>query len=288
MKNHVPSFEDFVNEDMLYSKDKPLFNSMEPMSPANFLKAIKGTPEGSETNTNFGKGIEAVKFLDKNLKIPIDVYVYRSQWNYGGNLVVVIGIKGMSRSTTGDGPFQYTSGSSTGKPQYSFGHYFDGLKDEDGDMLVTGNMVYGGFKSIRNHAGVLQDIVNIFNQYEEKMGSYFNPKQAQKLANDRKRIQDDFRKLSSKIDPLYDEMRTYASKLRIEVRSPYLDLKNREVRMRIDEPREYRHENEYGGNTTSSKEYDKYSTFQAKIVDQLEKFAKKYNLRLSIAASWSN
>jgi hypothetical protein len=83
-------------------------------------------------------------------------------------------------------------------------------------------------------------------------------------------------------------MRTYASKLRIEVRSPYLDLKNREVRMRIDEPREYRHENEYGGNTTSSKEYSKFSTFQGRIMDQLEKFAKKYNLRLSVAASWSN
>jgi hypothetical protein len=74
---NIPIFEDFINEDMLYTKDKkPLFNSMEPMSPANFLKAIKGTPEGNETNTNFGKGIEAVKYLSKNLKVPLDVYVY--------------------------------------------------------------------------------------------------------------------------------------------------------------------------------------------------------------------
>ena len=286
---NIPKFEDFINEDMLYAKgsNKPLFNSMEPMSPANFLKAIKGIDEGGP-NSNFGKGIEAVKYLSKNLKVPIDVYVYRSEWNYGGNLVVVIAVKGMSRSTYADGPFQFSSGNGTTNPQYSFGHYFDGIRDRDGDMLKTGNVVYGGYKSISKFPEVLQDIVYIFDEYEKKMGAYFNPRQAQKLANDRKRIEDDFRKLSAKIDPLYSEMRTYASKLRIEVRSPYLDLKNREVRMRIDEPREYRHENEYGGNTTSSKEYSKFSTFQGRIMDQLEKFAKKYNLRLSVAASWSN
>lgn len=286
---NIPKFEDFINENMLYAKgtNKPLFNSMEPMTPANFLRAIKGVDEGGP-NSNFGKGVEAVKYLSKNLKVPLDVYVYRSEWNYGGNLVVVIGIKGMSRATYADGPFEYTSGNSTRGPQYSFGHYFDGLRHpEDGGPLLTGNVSHGSYKAISKHTEVLQDIVKIFDAYAEKNGAYFNPKQAQKLANERKRIEDDFRKLSSKIDPLYDEMKTYANKLRIEVRSPYLDLKNKEVRMRIDEPREYRHENEYGGNTTSTKEYSKFSTFQGRIIDQLEKFAKKYNLRLSVAANWS-
>jgi hypothetical protein len=287
---NIPLFENFLNEDVIYAKgsNKPLFNSMEPMSPANFLKAIKGTPEGNETNSNFAKGVEAVKFLSKNLKVPIDVYVYRSDWNYGGTLVVVIAIKGMSRATYADGPFQYSCGDGTRGPSYQFGYYFDGIRHpENGNMLETGSVTYGTYKSISKHNEVLQDIVGIFDAYEKKNGEYFNPRTAKKIIAERLKIENDWKKVKEKISPIFSEMWNHAKKLGITCNEPRLVLAHKEVRMRVDEPRQYRHENEYGGDTTSSKDYQKYSELSAKIYDLMESFAKKWNLEVSIAANWS-
>ena len=286
---NIPQFEDFLNEDMLYADktNKPLFNSMEPMSPAIFLKVVKGIPDLTYSSSNFSKGVEAVKFLSKNLKVPLDVCVYRSAWNYGGNLVVLIGVKGMSRATYADGPFQYCSADSTRTPSYQFGHYFDGIRHPDGDMLETGSVVYGTYKAISKHDEVLQDIVKIFDAYEQKNGEYFNPRTAKKIIAERLKIENDWKKSKAKISPIFDEMWNYAKKLGITCNEPRLVLAHKEVRMRIDEPRQYRHENEYGGDTTSSKEYQKYSELSSKIYDLMETFAKKWNLKVSIAASWS-
>jgi hypothetical protein len=125
------------------------------------------------------------------------------------------------------------------------------------------------------------------NAYEKKNGEYFNPKTAKKIIAERLKIETDWKKVKEKISPIFDEMWNNAKKLGITCNEPRLELKHKEVRMRIDEPRQYRHENEYGGDTTSSKEYQRYSMLSSKIHDLMETFAKKWNLKVSIAASWS-
>ena len=82
-------------------------------------------------------------------------------------------------------------------------------------------------------------------------------------------------------------MKDIARKLGIDTRQPTLVMKHGEVRMKIDEPRQYRHPDEYGSDATMSKEYTKFEKLQSKIIDALQKFTDKHGLELSVAADWS-
>lgn len=290
---HVKLFEQFINENYIFDKinNEPLFDQHEKMSASDFLKRIKKSPEAKEAvqkNLNFGKGIAAVKYLKKALPVRLEVSVYRSEWNYGGNLVLTISVAGMGTATYADAPLSYSSGDSTRGPGYSVGHYFEGLPHpQNPNKSIEKYVTYGTYKSISDHDGMLEDIVKIFKAYEQKHGAAFNPKEAKKLAKQRQHIESSFKTLEAKIEKDYYAMKDVARKLHIETRMPRLDMKNKEVRMKIDEPREYRHPDEYGSDATTSKEYIKFEKLQDKIITELEKFTKKYGLELSVAADWS-
>jgi len=290
----VGLYEQFVNEKFIFDKinNEPLFDSEETMSASDFLKRIKNSPEAKEalkSNLNYGEGIQAVKFLKKALPVRLEVRVYRSEWNYGGNLVVNIGVAGMGTSTYRDAPLSYSSGNSTTTPSYSVGHYFAGMPHPDSDKgkPIESYVTYGSYKSISNHQGMLEDIVAIFKAYEAKHGAPFNPREAKKIAKKRAAIESQFKTLSDKVSKDYYAMKDVARKLGIDTRQPQLVMKHNELRMKIDEPRQYRHPDEYSSDATMSKDYSKFERLQSKIIDKLQKFADKHGIELSVAADWS-
>jgi hypothetical protein len=289
---HVGLYEQFVNEEFIFDKinNEPLFNQQEKMSASDFLKRIKNSPEAKQalkSNLNFGKGIKAVKFLKKALPVRLEVSVYRSEWNYGGNLVLSISVVGMGTATYKDAPLSYSSGDSTRGPGYSVGHYFEGLPNPNGGNPIEKYVTYGTYKAISKHDEMLEDIVKIFAEYEKKHGAPFNPREAKKIAKKRAAIEKQFNTLSDKVSKDYYAMKDVARKLGIDTRQPTLVMKHGEVRMKIDEPRQYRHPDEYGSDATMSKEYTKFEKLQSKIIDALQKFADKHGLELSVAADWS-
>lgn len=290
----VGLYEQFINENYIFDKinNEPLFDSNEKMSPSDFLRRVKKSPEAKKaikSKLNFGKGIEAVKFLKKALPVRLEVSVYRSAWNYGGGLVVSIGVAGMGTSTFRDAPLSYSSGDSTQTPSYSVGHYFEGIPHPGSDKgkPTESNVVYGSYKSISNHQGMLDDIVALFNAYEAKYGAPFNPREAKKIAKKRARIESQFKTLIDKVSKDYYAMKDVARKLGIDTRQPRLVMKHNELRMKIDEPRRYRHPDEYGTDATMSKDYSKFERLQSKIIGKLQKFADKHGLELSVGADWS-
>lgn len=290
----VGLYEQFINEKFIFDKinNEPLFDSEEIMSASDFLKRIKNSPEAKEalkSNTNYGEGIQAVKFLKKALPVRLEVRVYRSEWNYGGNLVINIGVAGMGTSTYRDAPLSYSSGNSTTTPSYSVGPYFEGIPHPDSDrgQLTEKGVIYGSYKSISNHQGMLEDIVKLFDAYAKKHGSPFNVKDAKKIATATAKIEADFSKLKEKLSKDYYAMKDIARKLGIDTREPHLVMKHKELRMKIDEPRQYRHPDEYGSDATASKEYSQFERLQSKLIDKLGAFARKNGLELSVAADWS-
>lgn len=290
----VKLFEQYLNENLIFDKinNQPLFKEGEVMTASKFLSIIKKSPEAKEaikSNRNFGEGIQAVKYLKSALPVRIEVSVYRSAWNYGGNLVLTIGVAGMGTETYSDAPFKYRSGANTTTPSYSVGHYFEGLPHPaaDGYKPVEANVTYGNSKSISNHQGMIEDIVGIFKAYEQKHGEPFDPRKAKQLAKQRAAIKKQFSTLEDRISKDYYAMRDVARKLGISTLMPNLVLKHKEIRMKIDEPRQYRHPDEYATDATMSKDFAKYEKLQGKIVDKLQKFADKHNLEVSVAAGWS-
>lgn len=290
---HIKLYEQFVNESaILDAKDKQfLCNSGERMSASQFLRMAKSSTEiKSMANGSFNitKGVEAVKFLDKNLPVPIEVAVYRSEWNYGGNLYIHVGVKGLGFSAYSDAPLDYNSGNSTSGPQFAVGPYFSGLwVPEVSNNPIEGGTYYGSYKAISNHQGMLEDIVKIFDAYEKKYGYKFNVNQAKKDIKERQRVKETFKGAESKLSNIFNDLSPIARKLGIRVSFPYLKDGEKELRMKVDEPREYRHPDEYGGDTTSSKEYSKYENLMSKMHTELDKIAKKIGYQLSIAADWS-
>jgi hypothetical protein len=294
---HIKIYEDFINESAINEsaifdeKDKQfLCNSGERMSASQFLKMARSSTEiKSMANSSFNitKGVEAVKFLDKNLPVPIEVAVYRSEWNYGGNLFVHIGVKGLGFSTYSDAPLDYNSGSSTSGPSYSVGPYFNGLwVPEVSNSPIESGTYYGSYKAISNHQGMLEDIVKIFNAYEKRYGYKFNVNQAKKDIKERQRVKETFKAAEPKLSKILNDLSPIARKLGISIGYPYLKDGAKELRMKVDEPREYRHPDEYGGDTTSNKEYAKYENLMSKMHTELDKIAKKIGYELSIAADW--
>lgn len=199
-------------------------------------------------------------------------------------------VKGMGTAVYRDAPFSYRSGNSTENQSYSFGKYFDGLIVDGYKSPVQSVVSYGGYKSICNHDEMLQDIVNVFKAYETKFGKPFSVATAMKLAKESEKIKTVFKSVDSKINPLYNELNSVANKLGISVGYPYLSEKDREIRFKVNEPRMYRHSDEYGERAEkalASKEYTSFEKLVSKIRDILEKTGKQIGYSVDISASWN-
>jgi Skp family chaperone for outer membrane proteins len=137
---------------------------------------------------------------------------------------------------------------------------------------------------------MLQDIVNVFKAYESKFGKPFSVATAMKLEKESEKIKTVFKSTESKINPLYNELSSVANKLGISVGYPFLSEKNREIRFKINEPRMYRHPDEYGERAEkalSSKEYTNFEKLVNKIHDILEKTGKQIGYSVDVSASWN-
>jgi hypothetical protein len=81
---------------------EPLFQQGEPYTLRQFIKIAKKSAEGKKAykgSYNFGKGIQLAEYLRKNIPgiaKSMKATVYRSAWNYGGNLTVTIELGGKS------------------------------------------------------------------------------------------------------------------------------------------------------------------------------------------------
>lgn len=290
----VKLFEQFITES--YIEDKKtrefLFESDTFYSAVEFLKICKKSEECKDEikyNSNFGKGIKAVEFLNKNLSFPIECRVFRSAWNYGGNLQVAITIKGDPGYPHGQW-FKYQSADSTRSNHFSFGDIFAGVKEPDGTLFRTGfGIIHGTYKNISKSDEVLNDILFIFKDYKRVNGVEFSPKTASAIAKSNAKITDDWKKLKPKIDKIYNEAWDAAKKVsrEIGIKMPQLILKDKEVFYYTNEPRSMRHPDEYGDSAQkilSSKEYTKYEKIQANLSDLLQKFATKHGLRFTWSA----
>jgi len=290
----VKLFEQFITESYIQDKKTKeiLFESDKFYSAAEFLKICKKSEECREEikyNNNFGKGIKAVEFLNKNLSFPIECRVFRSDWNYGGNLQVAITIKGDPGYPHGQW-FKYQSADGTRNNHFSFGDVFAGVKESDGTLFRTGfGIIHGTYQSISKHDELLNDILFIFNDYKRVNGVEFSPKTASAIAKSNAKITDDWKKIKPKMDKMYDEAWNAAKAVsrEIGIKMPQLILKDKEVFYYTNEPRSMRHPNEYGDSAQkllASKEYAKYEKIQANLSDLLQKFATKHGLRFTWSA----
>jgi hypothetical protein len=218
--------------------------------------------------------------------------VYRSAWNYGGNLTVTIELGGKSYNQT---IFKFDSANSTRQPSYSFTTMFNGtIKPSDpGKPQRDFGMgtIHGTYQSISQFDKFMEDIVGIFNDFERVHGKPFDVKTALAEFKAQDKIRKEWAKLEPKIDKQYAIAKENARKVSrwIELRSPRLSIADKAVYYKTDEPRELRHPDEYGDSADSmmsSKEYTKYENAQAKISDLIEPFCKKHGFEFVWAASW--
>jgi hypothetical protein len=218
--------------------------------------------------------------------------VYRSAWNYGGNLTVTIELGGKSYNQT---IFKFNSANSTRQPTYSFATMFNGtIKPSDpGKPQRDFGMgtIHGSYQSISNFDKFMSDIVGIFNDFERVHGVAFDVKTALAEFKKQDKIRKEWAKLEPKIEKQYAIAKENAKKVSgwIELRSPRLSMGDKAVYYKTDEPRELRHPDEYGDSADrmmSSKEYTKYENAQAKISDLIEPFCNKHGFEFVWAASW--
>lgn len=286
--------------DIIYDEmtREPLFNEGEPYTLRQFIKIAKKSAEGKDAykrQSNFGKGILLAEYLRKNIPgiaKSMKATVYRSAWNYGGNLTVTIALRGKSYSQQ---IFKFSSSNSTRQPNYSFTTMFNGtIKPSDPGTRETDfdmGTIHGSYQSISNFDKFMEDIVGVFNDFERVHGKPFDVKTALAEFKAQDKIKADWAKLEPKIDKQYDIAKENAKKVSrwIELRSPRLSISNKAVYYKTDEPRELRHPDEYGDSADrmlSSKEYIKYENAQAKISDLIEPFCKKHGYEFVWAASW--
>lgn len=286
--------------DIIYDEmtREPLFNEGEPYTLRQFIKIAKKSAEGKDAykrQSNFGKGILLAEYLRKNIPgiaKSMKATVYRSAWNYGGNLTVTIALRGKSYSQQ---IFKFSSSNSTRQPNYSFATMFNGtIKPSDPGTRETDfdmGTIHGSYQSISNFDKFMEDIVGVFNDFERVHGKPFDVKTALAEFKAQDKIKADWAKLEPKIDKQYDIAKENAKKVSrwIELRSPRLSISNKAVYYKTDEPRELRHPDEYGDSADrmlSSKEYIKYENAQAKISDLIEPFCKKHGYEFVWAASW--
>ncbi|MCP4520962.1 MAG: hypothetical protein GY827_04590 [Cytophagales bacterium] len=283
---------DFLNEDGELQIDK--FNGEEwfnhnAMTPREFIK--KADKPDSEFQTGNAKnGLDAVKFLSKQLPVKIAVSVHRSSWNYGGNFVVTIRAmdKGKSMYIFNGGPLEYVSGDSTTTPEYKMSKSFDGLFTPEHKRGFDSSYTHGSFKSIQKHDTVLQDIVDVFDAYEKKYGKKYSTKEASKEHARNQKIEKMFRIQSEKASDWITKAKQSIKKIVPEVKifSPSINMGKKRIKLRWDEPRKLRHPDEYGNMdyVFNSKEYANYQKYMEKAITIIEKFADKYDLEVDISA----
>lgn len=277
---------------------EPLFQQGEPYTLRQFIKIAKNSQEGKKAykgSYNFGKGIKLAEYLRKNLPgiaKSMKATVYRSAWNYGENLTVTIELAGKSYSQK---IFSFNSANSTRQPNYSFAQMFNGtIKPSNPgkpEREFGGGVIHGSYQSISNFDQFMSDIVAVFNDFERVHGKPFDVKTALAEFKAQDTIRAAWNKLEPKIDKQYAIAKENAKKVSgwIELRSPRLNIGDKAVYYKTDEPRELRHPDEYGDSADrmmSSKEYTKYENAQAKISDLIEPFCKKFGLEFVWAASW--
>lgn len=271
-----------------------IFPNSESMSLSQFLKEVRQSPEAKDSLTrrsNFGRGIEMAKRLKKEFKHKFTCRVYRSEWNYGGNLVLMISLSGESyRSRV----FSYSSGDSTRGPVYSFSGLFNGTKKQSNDTVVNDwsmGTIYGSYQAISKYDEFMDDVVGVFKDYKRVNGVDFDMKDALKKFKEGERIKKQWGTLEPKISKQYDIAKANAAKVDyyIKLRMPYIDVDKKQVYYKTEEPRELRHPDEYGDSAykkLSSKEYQNYEKAQAKISDLIENFCSKHGFEFVWAAAW--
>lgn len=295
----LKSLKNFINESDVFDAEtrELLFADNTEYTLRQFIKIAKKSVEGKKMykgNYNFGKGILMAEYLRKNmpggLANKMKATVYRSAWNYGGNLEVTIRLKAGDKDI-----FYFNSANSTRQPRYSFSELFNGtIKPSDPgnpERDFGMGVVHGSYQSISNFDKFMEDVIGVFVDFERVNGEPFDLKGA--IANEkaRKKVVAAWRNIEPKVEKQYDIAKENSRKAHreIKIRMPYIRSAEKRIYYKTDEPRELRHPDEYGDyadKILSSKEYTKYENAQAKISDIIEPFCKKYGYEFVWAASW--
>jgi hypothetical protein len=295
----LKSLKNFINESDVFDAEtrELLFADNTEYTLRQFIKIAKKSVEGKKMykgNYNFGKGILMAEYLRKNmpggLANKMKATVYRSAWNYGGNLEVTIRLKAGDKDI-----FYFNSANSTRQPRYSFSELFNGtIKPSDPgnpERDFGMGVVHGSYQAISNFDKFMEDVIGVFVDFERVNGEPFDLKGA--IANEkaRKKVVAAWRNIEPKVEKQYDIAKENSRKAHreIKIRMPYIRSAEKRIYYKTDEPRELRHPDEYGDyadKILSSKEYTKYENAQAKISDIIEPFCKKYGYEFVWAASW--
>ena len=299
MNTKLKTINNFINESDVYDEEtrELLFADNTEYTLRQFIKIAKKSVEGKKMykgNYNFGKGILMAEYLRKNmpggLANKMKATVYRSAWNYGGNLEVTIRLKAGDKDI-----FYFNSANSTRQPRYSFSELFNGtIKPSDPgnpERDFGMGVVHGSYQAISNFDKFMEDVIGVFVDFERVNGEPFDLKGA--IANEkaRKKVVAAWRNIEPKVEKQYDIAKENSRKAHreIKIRMPYIRSAEKRIYYKTDEPRELRHPDEYGDyadKILSSKEYTKYENAQAKISDIIEPFCKKYGYEFVWAASW--
>ena len=278
---------------------EPLFEQGDDYTLRQFIKIAKKSQEGKKMykgDYNFGKGIKLAEYLRKNmpggLANKMKATVYRSAWNYGGNLTVTIKLKAGDKDI-----FSFNSANSTRQPTYSFSDIFKGtIKPSNPGKPIYKDwgmgVIHGSYQSISQFDKFMEDIVGVFKDFERVNGQPFDLKGAVAAEKARVKVVAAWKKLEPKIEKQYDIAKENSRKAHREIiiRMPYIRSAEKRVYYKTDEPRELRHPDEYGDyaeKVLSSKEYTKYENAQAKISDLIEPFCKKHGYEFVWAADWN-
>ena len=286
-----------INETKVVDKETEdeIFDSETYYTISKVLAIARKSKECKEQykrETNFGNGLQMAERLKKEFpKIQFKCRVYRSEWNYGGNLCLSIELRGKSWKHE---VFKFQSNNSTRRPNYSFAKLFNGTK-----KISTGKVedewgmgiVHGSYQSISSFDKFMDDIVGIFKDYKRVNGVEFDMKTILAGFKVGDKILAEWTRLKPRIEKQYDIAKASGRKAhrRIEIRMPYIRTAEKKVYYKTDEPRELRHPDEYGQSAydiIDGRDYAKYEAAQAKVSDMIEKFCKKHNFRFVWAASW--
>ena len=300
MNTKLKSLNSFINESDVFDEQtrELLFTDDTEYTLRQFIKIAKKSADGKDAykrQSNFGKGILLAEYLRKNmpggLANKMKARVYRSAWNYGGNLTVTIKLKAGDKDI-----FSFNSANSTRQPTYSFSDIFKGtIKPSNPGKPIYKDwgmgVIHGSYQSISNFDEFMSDIIGVFKDFERVNGQPFDLKGAIAAEKVRKKVVAAWQKLEPKIEKQYDIAKENSRKAHrdISIRMPYLRSAEKRVYYKTDEPRELRHPDEYGDyadKVLSSKEYNKYEKAQAKISDLIEPFCKKHGYEFVWAASW--
>ena len=150
-------------------------------------------------------------------------------------------------------------------------------------------VIHGSYQSISNFDKFMDDVVHVFNDYERVNGEPFSFKSAMKAFKEKAKLRQAWKKIEPKVEKEYYAAKENARKVSrwIEMRMPRFDADKKTVYFKHDEPREFRHPDEYGEvPEMETKEYAKYEKHIANVSNILDKFCAKFGVELVWAASW--